>query len=250
MDLAAIVLLSAAALLAGLVDAMAGGGGLLTLPALLVAGLPVPLAVGTNKGQAVFGSGAALLAFWRADRLEPQRIPLLFFSGFAGSLGGAWAVTLLSPALLKPVVLVLLVLVAGALALRPSMGALQRKVGGRPMLRSVAIGAAIGAYDGFLGPGTGTFLILAFVTWLGDDLVGASAHAKVVNFASNLAALLLFAAKGLVRWELALPMAVAQALGATLGARLALRGGDQVLRWVVLAVVTALALKLGADVLR
>jgi uncharacterized membrane protein YfcA len=145
---------------------------------------------------------------------------------------------------------VLLVLVAGSLALRPSIGALQRTVGGRPMLRSVAIGAAIGAYDGFLGPGTGTFLILAFVTWLGDDLVGASAHAKVVNFASNLAALLLFAAKGLVQWELALPMAVAQALGATLGARLALRGGEQVLRWVVLAVVAALAIKLGADVVQ
>lgn len=249
MDLLTIALLSLAALLAGLVDAIAGGGGLLTLPALLLAGLPVPQAVASNKGQAVFGSGAALLTFWRAGRLQRQRVPALFVSGFAGALLGAWAVTLLSPALLKPLVLVLLLAVAALLALRPSLGALQRPAGGRPGLRAVLIGAGIGAYDGFLGPGTGTFLILAFVAWLGDELVGASAHAKVVNFASNLAALLLFASKGLVRWELALPMAVAQAAGATLGARLALRGGERLLRWVVLAVVAALTARLAWDVL-
>ncbi len=242
--------LCAVALVAGAVDAIAGGGGLLTLPALLLTGLPVQAAVGTNKGQAVFGSGSALLTFWHAGRIELQRVPALFFSGFAGSLGGAQLVSLLAPAVLRPLVLVLLVAVAAVLALRPALGQRQRSVEGQQTLRAVLIGAVIGCYDGFFGPGTGTFLILAQVAWLGDDLTRASAHAKVVNFASNLAAMLLLHAKGLVRWEWALPMAAAQAVGSIVGARLAMRGGDQLVRKVVLAVVALLVARLSWDLAR
>lgn len=238
------------ALAAGAVDAIAGGGGLLTLPALLLTGLPVPLAVGTNKGQAVFGSGSALLTFWHAKGIEPQRVPALFLSGFAGSLVGAQLVTLLAPAVLRPLVLVLLVAVAAVLALRPALGQRPQSVEGRLGLRAVLIGAGIGCYDGFFGPGTGTFLILAQVAWLGDDLTRASAHAKVVNFASNLAAMLLLHSKGLVRWEWALPMAAAQAAGSVLGARMAVRGGDQLVRKAVLTVVALLVAKLSWDLLR
>ena len=238
------------ALAAGAVDAIAGGGGLLTLPALLLTGLPVPLAVGTNKGQAVFGSGSALLTFWHAGRIEPRRVPALFLSGFAGSLLGAQLVTLLAPAVLRPLVLVLLVAVAAVLALRPALGQRPQSVEGRLTLRAVLIGAGIGCYDGFFGPGTGTFLILAQVAWLGDDLIRASAHAKVVNFASNLAAMLLLHSKGLVRWEWALPMAAAQAAGSVLGARMAVRGGDQLVRKAVLTVVALLVAKLGWDLVR
>lgn len=239
--------LAAVALAAGVVDAIAGGGGLLTLPALLLTGLPVPAAVGTNKGQAVFGSGSALLTFWHAGRIDPRRVPALFLSGFMGSLLGAHLVTLLAPAVLRPVVLALLVVVATVLALQPRIGQSPRPVDGPLALRAMLIGAGIGCYDGFFGPGTGTFLILAQVAWLGDDMTRASAHAKIVNFSSNLAAMLLLHSKGLVHWDLAVPMAVAQTAGSIVGARLAVGGGDRLVRKVVLVVVALLVAKLTWD---
>ena len=245
-----IIGLSLVALVAGAIDAIAGGGGLLTLPALLLTGVPVPAAIGTNKGQGVFGSGAALLTFWHAGRIDLQRVPALFLSGFMGSLLGAQVVTLLAPEVLRPVVLVLLVAVAMTLALRPTIGERPRPVEGQLAVRAVLIGAGIGCYDGFFGPGTGTFLILAQVAWLGDDLIRASAHAKIVNFSSNLAAMLLLNAKGLVHWELALPMAVAQAMGSIAGARVAIHGGDPLVRKVVLVVVSLLVAKLTWDLAR
>ena len=241
-----------AAALAGVVDAVAGGGGLLTVPALLAAGLPPDLALGTNKGQSVFGSAAALLRYGRAGLVDGRMARVTFPAGRAGSLGGAALVLLVPPSALRPVVLVLLVVVAVALALRPAAPA--PRVGPRPgtgrPIAAAAIALAIGAYDGFFGPGTGTFLIFAFVAFLGLRLQEASADAKVVNFASNLAAVLLFASRGVVVWAVALPMAAGQFAGGLLGAQIAVRGGDRVVRWAVLAVVAALALKLGADLLR
>jgi uncharacterized membrane protein YfcA len=244
-----IALLVGVATLAGAVDAVAGGGGLLTVPALLAAGLPPDLALGTNKGQSVFGSGAALLRYARAGLVDRRMARITFPAGLAGSLGGAALVLLVPPSALRPVVLVLLVVVAVVLALRPAAPA--PRAGPRPgtarPLAAGAIALAIGAYDGFFGPGTGTFLIFAFAIVLGLRLQEASADAKVVNFASNLAAVLLFASRGVVVWTVALPMAAGQFAGGLLGAQLAVRGGDRVIRWVVLVVVAALVLKLGSD---
>jgi uncharacterized protein len=251
LPLSTILLLSLASLLAGVVDAIAGGGGLLTVPALLAAGLPADLALGTNKGQAVFGSGAALLRFARAGLVDGRMARVTFPAGLLGSLAGAALVLLVPPVVLRPVVLVLLVVVAVVLALRPAApvphaGATARA---RPLRVAAAIAAVVGAYDGFFGPGTGTFLIFGFVLFLGLRMQEASADAKVVNFASNLAAMALFATRGLVIWVVALPMAAGQFAGATLGAHLAVRGGDRLVRWVVLAVVAALVVKLGIDLL-
>jgi hypothetical protein len=245
-----IALLAGAAALAGAVDAIAGGGGLVTLPALLAAGLPPDLALGTNKGQSVFGSGAALLRYGRAGLVDARMARITFPSGLAGSLCGAALVLLVPPEALRPVVLALLVVVAAVLAFRPAAPA--PRPGPRPWrpAAAAAIALAVGAYDGFFGPGTGTFLIFAFVVFLGAGMQRASADAKVVNFASNLAALALFSARGLVVWQAALPMAVGQFAGGLVGAHLAVRGGDRVVRLVVLAVVLALVLKLGADLVR
>ncbi|MBI5517662.1 MAG: TSUP family transporter [Deltaproteobacteria bacterium] len=247
--LAALVLTAFAA---GTVDAIAGGGGLLTLPALLLAGLPPGAALATNQGQAVFGSGSALLHFARAGAVDRERAPGAFLLGALGALGGAALVLAVPREVLRPLVLGLLVLVALALALKPSLG-----VSPGPALapeearpRALALALAVGAYDGFFGPGTGTFLILGAVAWLREPMTRASANAKVVNFASNLAALALFASAGAVRWELALPMAAAQTLGGALGARLAVRRGDRFVRGVVLVVVLALVVRLGWDLLR
>ena len=252
-----LAVLLAAALVAGVVDAIAGGGGLVTVPALLWAGLPPQLALGTNKGQGVFGTFASLWRYGRAGMLDRERAKVSLPFGFAGALAGAALVLNLPPAVLRPVVLVLLVVVALFLAVRPPPQAKAGAAGAAPVrspARNAAIAAsialAIGGYDGFFGPGTGTFLIIAYALAFAAPLARASADAKVVNFASNFASMLLFAWRGTVLWRLALPMAAAQFAGGWIGAHLAVKGGNGRVRWVVLGVVTALVIKLGLDSLR
>jgi len=244
-----------------MVDAVAGGSGVIAVPALLAAGLPPHLALGTNKAQGVFGTCASTLRYARAGLLDPRRARVTFPAGLAGSLCGAALVLLVPPSMLRPVVLVLLAGVAVALALRPaprnrtslstatpsSPSTWARRA---PRLAAAAVALVLGAYDGFFGPGAGTFLILAFAFLFDLPLQRASADAKPVNFASNLAALALFSARGAVLWEVALPMAAAQFAGGWLGAHLAVRGGDRLVRAVVLLVVLALVSKLAADMLR
>ena len=245
-----------AALAAGMVDAVAGGSGVIAVPALLAAGLPPHLALGTNKAQGVFGTCASTLRYARAGLLDRARARITFLLALAGSVGGAAIVLLVPPATLRPVVLVLLVIVAVALAARPSPGALMARganvvrepLGARaPRAVAGAVALVLGAYDGFFGPGAGTFLILAFAFLFRLPLQRASADAKPVNFASNLAALALFSARGAVLWKIALPMAAAQFAGGWIGAHLAVRGGDRLVRIVVLVVVLALVAKLAAD---
>ncbi len=250
-QLAALV---AVAVVAGLVDAIAGGGGLLTLPVLVWTGLPPHVVLGTNKGQAVWGAAAATLGYTRAGLVDRPLAPRLFAAGFVGSLAGAALVSRVAPATLRPLVLGLLVTVALVLAGRPAL--LVERAGRRevPVAAALARGSllalAIGAYDGFFGPGTGTFLIVGFALALGQPLARASGNAKVVNLASNLAALLVFAARGQVLWGVALPMAAGQAVGASIGARLASRRGAPLVRWTVVVVAVALSAKLALDWLR
>ncbi|HTR53177.1 MAG TPA: TSUP family transporter [Kofleriaceae bacterium] len=250
-----IALLALAALAAGTVDAIAGGGGLVTLPALLAAHVSPLAALATNKGQSVFGSGAALVAFWRAGRVDRKQARFAFPLAFAGSLAGVAAVSRISNDALRPIVLVLLVAAAALLVVKKPTRGPELERGGLAPTRGnatpvphwgVAAGLALllGAYDGFFGPGVGTFLIVGFVALCGRSLVHASADAKVVNFASNLAAVAAFAYAGEVRWEIALPMAVGQLVGGVLGAHLAIKGGARVVRVLVLVVSGALVAKL------
>lgn len=250
-----LALLVLAAFLAGTVDAIAGGGGVITVPALGVAGLSPHALLGTNKGQSVFGALASLVSFYRADKIHAQRALWSFPSGFVGALIGTRLVLHVPQNWLRPVVLVLLVAVALFLALRrppPKLvnASLTTPVVANATLRVVGIAFLIGAYDGFFGPGTGTFLITAFVLFLKLDLSRATAEAKVVNFASNLAAVCLFAWQGKIVWAIALPMAAAQLVGGVVGARLALKGGENLVRKVVLGVVLVLSVKLAYDVIR
>jgi len=244
-----ILVLSAVALVAGTVDAIGGGGGLLTVPALLWAGLPPHAALGTNKGQSVFGSFAALARFARAGLVDPARAKVTFPLGLAGSLAGAALVLAVPASALRPAVIALLALAALFVGLRRAPPARLEDAPARRGALAIAgaIALAVGAYDGFFGPGTGTFLIVGFVALLGDGLAHASAGAKVVNFASNLAAVALFAAKGTVVWRLALPMAACQLAGGWLGAHLAIKRGDALVRRVVVAVAVAAAAKLAWD---
>lgn len=254
-------LLVGAALVAGFVDAIAGGGGLLTVPALLVAIADPRLALGTNKGQAVFGSGASLIAYVRAGRVDKARFWPTFLSALCGSAIGARLLLAARPELLRPLVLVLLVGVAAFFAWRgrkkPAEVSADKPAPPRrplaiaakhPTLLAIAIALVIGAYDGFFGPGTGTFLIVLYTSVFGDDLTRATANAKVANFASNLAAMVSFALAGQIDFRIALPMAAAQALGGVLGARAAVRGGEKLIRITVLVVALALAMRIAYQI--
>lgn len=240
-----IALLAAAGFGAGLVDSIAGGGGLITVPALFATGLPVPLALATNKGQASFGAVSSFLSFWKRGAIDGPRAWPGFIGGFVGSLAGALLLLRVPSKPLKPISLVLL-MVAAATLVWP------RKAGdgkGRPwaMKALVPIALALGFYDGFFGPGVGSMLIATWALVFGDTLTRASGNAKVVNLASNLAALLIFIVKGAVIWKIAAPMAAANATGALVGARLAVKRGDRFVKTVVLGVVTLLVLKMAYE---
>jgi uncharacterized protein len=244
------VALCAATMFAGAMDAVGGGGGLVTVPALLAAGLPPHLALGTNKGQSVFGSFAALSRYAHAGLVDRPAARFAFPLAIAGSAAGVALALAIRPEVLRPLVLILLVAAAVVVvAVRPS----ERRAAEPSQRRAdwIWAGAAlgIGAYDGFFGPGTGTFLILVLVMLLHRPLTRATADAKVVNFGSNLAAVAFFASRGSILWSLALPMAGAQLLGGFLGAHLAVRRGDRFIRAVVVLVVLALVVKVARDIL-
>ncbi|MFG1954354.1 sulfite exporter TauE/SafE family protein [Micromonospora sp. NPDC048830] len=244
--------LLAAAAMAGWVDAVVGGGGLLLLPALLVAapGVPVATALGTNKLAAIFGTATAAVTYGRRTKLDwrvagPAAGLAVLTAGVGAALAGA-----VPAGAYRPVVLVVLLAVAVFVLTRPRLGVVARPERRTRVRVAVAVGVAglgIALYDGLIGPGTGTFLVLAFTALVGADFVHASAMAKVVNAGTNLGALVVFAATGHVWWLLGAAMAVCNVAGAALGARMALRRGSGFVRVVLLVVVVALVVKLGYD---
>jgi hypothetical protein len=237
-----------AAFAAGAVDAIGGGGGLVTLPVLLACGLDPKIALATNKGQAVFGAISSAVSYSRRGVVDRERAPTAFVAGLVGSACGALLLTMTRPEPLRPVVVVLL-LCALATALVPR-DKLPRYTPKHPTLALVSMAFGLGAYDGFFGPGVGSMLIAANVIFFGDSLVEASGNAKIVNLASNLAAFTIFAIQGKILFRLSIPMAVANAAGANVGARLAIRGGDKLVRKVLVVVVLAVVAKLVRDILR
>jgi uncharacterized membrane protein YfcA len=247
---AQLALLCAAALLGGTVDAISGGGGLITVPVLLAVGLPPHLALGTNKGQSTFGSFAAILRYRHAGLIDGKTARISFPLGVVGSVAGAALALALKPELLSPIVIVLLLLVAVLIAsgrLRPREGA-TAPAGRRAGIIVAAIAVALGAYDGFFGPGTGTFIIAAYAMWVHVPLARATAEAKVLNFASNFAAMVMFARNGEILWGVALPMAAAQLVGGFLGAHLVVRRGERLIRAMVVVVAIAVVAWIVKDV--
>ena len=249
LPLPTLVSLSLVAFVAGIVDAIAGGGGLITLPALLAAGLDPHFALGTNKGQSVFGSFASVVRFARAGFVDPARARVTFPLGALGAVAGAALLLVLDRNVLKPLVLVLLVAAGVFVAIKRPGNTPAGPAPARALLIAGLIALGIGAYDGFFGPGTGTFLIIAFVTLLRESLPNATADAKVVNFASNLATVTMLGLAGKVLWAIALPMAAGQFLGGLVGASVAIKGGAPIIRGVVLTVVAGLVAKLAFDLL-
>jgi len=246
-----LLIVSVASLFAGFVDSIVGGGGLILIPALFAtfpAAHPATL-FGTNKGASIWGTG---MATWQYSQKVQMRWAALLpaaLAGLVGSFAGAWLVTLLSPDFLRKVLpFVLLAVLLYTLA-KKELGRTHapRFAGRQEQLLAAGIGLVIGFYDGFFGPGTGSFLVFLFVRFLGYDFLSASAAAKLINTATNFSALVLFISTGHIWWHFVLAMALANVAGSLLGTRLALKPGTGFVRTVFLLVVTALIIKTGYD---
>jgi uncharacterized membrane protein YfcA len=234
--------------IASFVDAIAGGGGVISLSTYLLAGLPPHFAAGSNKFSAAAGSGTACVKFIK-NGVVNWRVALLSTAGsLVGAVIGARLALLLDEAVLKTIMLAALPCVAVVMVIKrkpPVPKAYSRL---KTSVLSALIGLVIGCYDGLVGPGTGTFLIIAFTSVLGFDLLLSSGCAKLSNFASNISSLIVYMINGKVVYALAAPAAACSMLGGYLGARFAIRGGSQKVRYVMFVVLALLFVKFGLDV--
>jgi uncharacterized membrane protein YfcA len=250
-SVASMSFMAIAALCAGFVDAIAGGGGLIQLPALLI-GLPQSATVqvlGTNKLSAVFGTSAAAIMYRRRVKPDLSFTFAMALPAFMGSMCGALLAAYLPTHALRPLIFILLIAVGIYTWRRPTLGHVEllRHTAGRRNIIAVVAGLGIGFYDGIFGPGTGTFLMVVLVAVLGFAFLTASSMAKVVNVATNLGALVIFGVHGVILWHVGLVLGVANIAGGLLGARLAIRGGSAFVRQIFLIVTTVLILKVGVD---
>jgi uncharacterized membrane protein YfcA len=239
--------LAAIALLAGFVDAIAGGGGLLVVPALMLAGLDPAQAIATNKVQGSVAAASATWTFGRRGMIDWQRAWPFALIAFCSGIAGALCVQFLP----RPVLDILIPLLLIVIALYFALSTKVQDADAQARMTAVAFGVtapvAIGFYDGIFGPGAGSFYMLSFVMLLGYGVVRATAHTKLLNFASNFGSLLLYAATGAVVWPVGLVMAGASLLGAQIGSRVALRFGVRIIRPLLVAVSSLMALRLLLD---
>jgi uncharacterized membrane protein YfcA len=252
-SLTVLALLGLAAVAAGFVDAVVGGGGLIQLPAVLL-GLPnaAPVQVlATNKLSSIFGTTMASTTYYRRVRPDPRTFVPLMIAAFAGSAAGAGVASHLPSSIFEPIVLVALVLVGAWVLLRPSLGEVTelRFAGHHHTIAAVAVGVAVGFYDGALGPGTGSFFVIGLVGLLGYNFLEASAKARIANVATNLAALVVFVPQGAVIWHVGLVMAACNLVGGWLGARVAVSRGTRFVRIFFIVVVSGFIVRIGGDLL-
>jgi uncharacterized membrane protein YfcA len=251
LELSDLIFLLAAAFVAGLVDAVVGGGGLIQIPALFTVFPEASAATvfGTNKLSSVCGTLSAAARYIKQVQV-PWRLALLAAAtAFAFSFLGAMSVALLPKEWARPLVLVLLIVVAVYTFVRKDFGAADKGLahGRRHLTGALVLGAGIGFYDGFFGPGTGSFLLFLFVRFFGLDFLRATSAAKIVNLSTNAAALLYFGPTGHVLWGIALGMALCNVAGAQLGSVLAIRHGSGFVRQLFLGVVAVLIAKFAWD---
>ncbi len=248
-----ILLLSASSLLAGFIDAVVGGGGLIQIPAMLILlpGAPIATILGTNKFASCAGTTIAVQRYARHVAIDWSTVLPAAMTAFAFSFLGSRTVTLLNTAFLRPIVLVLLVLVAIYVFFVKDLGLIHqpKHTPKKAKWLGVLIGAGLGFYDGFFGPGTGSFLIFLFVGVFGFDFLSASASAKVINWATNIASVIYFGWSGNIIYQYAVPMAICSVLGSTIGTRLAIAKGSRFVRIFFLVIVGALIAKLAQSII-
>lgn len=250
-DINTLLFLLAAGFIAAFIDSVAGGGGLISLPALLLAGLPPTIALGTNKMASVMGSCTSTLSFMRSGKIEYHLIKFLFPLAFGGSVLGVYTVQLIPPHFLKPMVVVMLIFVTIYTFTKQDWGYESTYRGMSKRIAATTSLAAffLGFYDGFFGPGTGSFLIFAFLV-SGFDFVVAAGNAKALNFASNIAAVLCFAYFGSINYYYSIPMGLVMIGGAIMGSQVAIKKGADYVRPLFLGMSIMLIGKQLWDLLR
>ncbi|MCX8279469.1 TSUP family transporter [Phyllobacterium sp. 0TCS1.6C] len=238
------LILVIAAFAAGFIDSIAGGGGLVTVPALLLAGFSPVESLGTNKLQSLFGSASATIAYAQKGHVDlKKQLPSALMSALGG-VGGALLAGFLPGDVLRAFLPILLVAIAVYFAVKPNMGDIDRAQRMTPFLFGLAIVPLIGFYDGLFGPGTGSFFMLSFVSLAGYGLLKATAHTKLLNLASNLGGFATFAVLGVINWKVGILMGVAQFAGARVGAGMAMKNGARIIKPLLIVVCLALAGKL------
>jgi len=249
LTVATALFLLAASFFAGFIDSIAGGGGLIQLPALLI-GLPkseTAEVLGTNKLSAVFGTTTAAALYRKQIKPDPKVLLAMGLPAFLGSAAGAVLASKIPTSSMRPMVLFLLIVVAIYTWFKPDLGKFEnlRHLPKRRIQIAAFAGVVIGFYDGIFGPGTGSFLMLILVASLGYAFITASAIAKVVNVATNVGAIMVFGINGAVLWQIGIILGIANISGAVIGARLAIKGGSTLVRKVFLFVTIALIVKVG-----
>lgn len=247
------IIICVAALCAGFIDAIVGGGGLIQTPVLFMTfpNLAVANLLGTTKLPSFSGTAVSLYQYAKRVSIEWKMILWVALAAFCSSMAGSRLVSLVSNQTFKPIILGALIVVAIYTYSKKNFG--QQKelllTFNQTLLRGISAGLVIGFYDGFIGPGTGSFLVLIFISVLGQDFLHASAHAKIVNMATNLASIIYFAINGNILFELAIPMAACNMLGGFIGSKFALLKGNKFIRLFFLCVVCATIVRFGYDVL-
>ncbi|MCG7494120.1 TSUP family transporter [Thalassobius sp. Cn5-15] len=239
-----LALLLAAAFAAGFIDAIAGGGGLITVPVLMLSGVPPVQALATNKVQGIFGAGTAAFAYARNGQVDLRVQAPVAVIAFGAAVCGALLVTILPTDWIRAVLPVLLIGIALFFALRPGLSDTDRPRRLSPLLFHATAVPLVAGYDGLLGPGAGSFYMLAFVMLGGFGILKATAHTKLLNFASNAGGLAAFAVVAQPLWALGLAMGAMQIIGARLGAGMAMKQGARVIKPLLVLTSLSLALKL------
>ncbi len=232
---------------AGFVDSIAGGGGLIVLPAMLILGIPPLEALGTNKLQAQFGSASATIAYARRGHVDLKKQFPMALMAFLGGIVGAIIAAFVPPDILRMIMPFLLIAIAIYFAFKPNLSDLDSHRRITPILFGLTIVPLVGFYDGIFGPGAGSFYMLAFVGLAGFGMLKATAHTKLLNFGSNFGSFLVFTVSGAIMWKLGLIMGLGQFLGAQIGSRLAMKNGAKIIRPLLVISCIAMATKLLID---
>ena len=252
MDTVTLILLCLFAFSAGFVDAIVGGGGLIQTPAamILLPQFPVATVIGSLKIPSFTGTAFATVQYLRKVSINWSMAAAMCVIAFISAFAGSEVLTMVSNRYMKPVIFVVLIGVAIYTYTKKNFGQHTQKdhSSRREWLYAVLISLCIGFYDGFIGPGAGSFLVLAFITLLGFDFLHASANAKLINLATNLGSISLFLLKGIILWQIAIPMAICNGIGGIVGARLAIAKGNRFIRIFFLLIITATLLRFGYDV--
>ena len=251
MSAISIVFICFAGFFGAIVDAIVGGGGLITTPALLAVGLPIHIALGTNKFAASMGTFSSSYHYYKTGNINFKMLKYLLPFSLIGSAFGVLSVLALNPNFLRILVILLVIVIGGYTLLKKDLGLVDeyKGISKKKILFGIALALPLGFYDGFFGPGTGSFLIFGLISIFGFDFKKASANSKLMNLMSNVAALYLFLINGKIMFEIAIPMAISMIIGAKVGAHLAVKKGATFIKPVFLMVSFLLVVKMIFDIL-